>query len=184
MASYSSTNSRHFVSRVEIDIMGIAPLDPVSVEKFVSEYDPGHNKIVKNQEAIDAFNKLSETARTGKTEPAPEFAHDPSSTFWHIGSLDSILMSALSDDLTSIGEGGGLVIRSAESDVLAARLALKGWDNFATKFETETIKLKGFDYEGVSREAIKMIPLPILRDIGRRAKAANTLDGIKAKNSA
>lgn len=158
--------------------MGIAPLDPVSVEKFVSDHDPGHNKIITNQAAIDA------AVAENKQAPEPEFEHDPKSTFWHIGAIDSIVMAALSDDLTSIGESGGLVIRSAESDVLAARLALKGWDNFDTKFTTETIKLKGFEYEGVSNEAIKTIPLPILRDIGRRAKVANTLDGIKAKNSA
>jgi len=167
--------------------MGIRALNLTSLTPFVSEYDEGYNATVTNQLDIDDWNKSK--AKDKGLRPEPVYAHSPDATVWQIGTLSSMLMKDLSDDLASVGEGGSLTLRNADNDVLAARLGLRGWSNFtdesgvALAFATEQVPFRGRRVEMLTEELTAMIPIPILREIGRKVKAANSLTAVQAKNS-
>lgn len=167
--------------------MAILALDVSSTEPYVSDLDPDKNAVLLNEADIEAWKKSK--AQDKGEQPEPVYGHGPKATIWKIGALDGICMANLSDDLTSVGQGGNLVLRNAHSDVLAARLALKGWENFKiggkdVEFATETINLNGYKYEAVTEEVAGLIPLPVMREIGRKAKESNTVSGVQEKNSA
>lgn len=168
------------------DFMAVSAVDVTYVDKYVSDLDPDKNAVVLNQDEIDAWDK--DKSKDKPAAPQPKLGHGPDATIWHIGVLDGIQVAALADDLTSVGAGGNLVIRQAESDLLAARLALVGWDNFKVNgkdvaIDFEQVTISGFKYDAVASDVARLIPLPIAREIGRRAKAANTISGIQEKNS-
>lgn len=163
--------------------MAIAALDPNGVLELVSESDPAYNEIVQNQSEIDAWKALSAKQRADTPEPVPTYTHGPSATKWLYGSLSAITMAALADNSTKLGDDGQLMMSPATSDTIAARIALRGWENFPTKFETAPFKFRGLEYDAVTEEALATIPLPIIREIARAAKEGNTLSGIQAKNS-
>lgn len=166
--------------------MGIKALSMTAIERFVSPFDPGHRAICTNQDAIDAWDKSK--AKNKGDRPEPEFRNSPESTFWHLGTLSSLAMSILQDEAALFSEEGSVSLRMADNDVLAARMAIRGWDNFDDEdgpvaFETETVKLRGRKFEVLTEALAARIPIPVLRSIGQHAKQQNSLDAIQAKNS-
>jgi hypothetical protein len=180
-------NSTLRASRVEKKTMGIKALSLTAIEKFVSPHDPGYEAVLKNQAELDAW--LKSKAKNKGPQPELVYAHSPDATVWHLGTLSSLLMSVLQDDVASFREEGAMTIRMADNDLLAARLALRGWDNFEdddgnpVPFTTELINLRGRKYEALSEELTSRIPIPVLRSIGQHAKLQNSLTSIQAKNS-
>lgn len=167
--------------------MGIKALKFTSVDRYVSDLDSGKNATVTNQADIDSWKKSK--AKDRGPEPEPKFEHSPEATVWLLGTLDSITMAALSDDLTSIGAEGGLVLRNADNDITAARLGIKGWENWNDDdgnplvFKTEELVVRGRKVDALTEELVEMIPIPVLRELGREIKRRNSMDMVEAKNS-
>lgn len=167
--------------------MGIKALSLTAVERYVSPLDPGYNKTCINQDEVDAWGKSK--AKNKGDRPQPKFQHAEGATVWLIGTLNSIVMSMLADDLASFGAEGAMVIRNADNDVLAARIGLKGWENFTddagnpVPFETETLVFRGHKVEALTSELAELIPIPVLRQIGQEVKRLNSLDSVQVKNS-
>lgn len=169
--------------------MGIKALNPALTERYVSEADPGHNAILKNKHEIEKWQADADKGKDVGPRPEEVWEHDPKSTFWLIGTVDSLLMADLSDELISNGGSNGLTLKNADNDAWAARLALRGWENFTDddgdpiEFKREKVPFRGRMVMAVPEELARLIPLPVLREIGRQAKKANTLTGVQEKNS-
>lgn len=167
--------------------MGIRSLSLTAVERYVSPFDPGYNAICTNQAEIDSWDKSK--AKNKDARPEPKYQHAEGATVWLLGTMSSVVMSILADDVASFGEEGAMVLRSSDNDLLAARLGLRGWENYTDDdgnqiaFETESVVLRGRRFDVVTEELISGIPIPVLRQIGQQVKKSNSVDAVMAKNS-
>lgn len=143
--------------------MGIKALKLDEVERFVSRHDEFYGS-----EGEDADGNP---------------VHGEGATVWLIGTLTSLQASILADDMASFGQEGGMVLRNADNDVLAARMALRGFGNFeGPEFKSKTEVVRKSRMEMMTPDVAEVIPLVVLREIGQRAKAGNKLTKEEAKN--
>lgn len=136
--------------------MGIRALNLEAIDRFVSPSDPDYR---------------------------PNGKHLPGATVFLLGTIDSIQLSALKDGLASYTEDGGMQLRSADNDLLAARLALRGWENFDADFMAEETYIRGHKWMMAAEECVRRIPLDTLREIGARVKTQNSIGEELGKNS-
>lgn len=142
--------------------MGISALKLEGIEPFVSPLDDGYNAGPKDEDGNPT--------------------HSDKATKWLIGTLTSAQASVLADDMASFGAGGAMTIKRADNDILAARMALRGWENFELEFKQEDAEVRGREMKLLANDVADRIPLVILRQIGQKAKQTNTLTKAEEKN--
>lgn len=136
--------------------MGIKALNLEAIERYVSKKDHDYR---------------------------PDGKHLPGATTFLLGTIDSIQLAALRDDLASYTEDGGMRVRGADNDLLACRMALRGWEGFDAKFECQETFIRGHKWMLATEDCVRKIPFEIMREIGGHVKVQNQFDEDEEKNS-
>jgi hypothetical protein len=167
--------------------MGIKALSLTAIERYVSPLDAGYQAVCTNQAELDSWD--ASKAKSKGERPTPKRKHDENATVFLLGTLSSLVMSMLADDVASFRDEGAMTIRLADTDVMAARLGIRGWENFfddagnPVVFETESVVIRGRKFDIVAEDLAARIPIPVLRGIGQHVKQQNSIDSVTAKNS-
>lgn len=135
--------------------------------------------------AIKTINLSSRVRHVPTEDPCyrEDGKHLPGASVFILASLPAVHKTILSDTMSSYAEGGVLVMRPAENNLMAARMAIKGWENVDAVFEVRKEWVNGYELELVTLESINVIPRDIVSEIGRRVKQENQLSEEQEKNS-
>jgi len=110
-------------------------------------------------------------------------------TIWIIGSFDSFTQSKLVASFIDISidkEGKAILDKNKQAehpDFMIVRYGLKGFKNFGKiEFKTSKIKLFEQDFDIVSDEVLKIIPLDIIHELAGVIWSGNRVDEELRKN--
>lgn len=135
--------------------------------------------------AIKALNLDAQHRFVSKTDPDydPDGNHGPNATVFLLGTLDSIQVGILQDEMTTFRQGSGMTINNGENSILAARMALQGWENFEGTFESKKETLRRTPYVMATTDTVRQIPFPVVEEIADFVRSGNTIDEDTEKNS-
>lgn len=119
----------------------------------------------------------------------------PEATIWKLGTLDSRIMGRIRDKATTMGvdplkpDEVQQTVNLREMDFETVMYGLRGVENFTNgagvsiPFSTSIRTHAGITYQIADPEFVRLIPLPVLEELGDEIRALNSLTAADAGNS-
>ena len=118
----------------------------------------------------------------------------PDRTVFNLGSLDSVIQAHITDETVVIIQGSDdteshAAVRGNAVAIKTCRFCIRGWSNFKDAdgndipFETEKVTVEGQEYDAVPPRLLRLIPLPVMREISDRIDEINGVSDDEGKDS-